>query len=482
MASSVQVASWHPRSAARWRIAPLAWAAVVWGAACTAGDTSPAGSGRPGEPGSGANAGFILPEETGGGPCVNLTCQQASCSGQSRTTLAGTVYTPSGELPLYNVMVYVPNSALEPFAEGASCNTCDGGVSGNPVVSALTNTRGEFLLEDVPVGENIPLVMQVGKWRRQVTLPRIEPCTANTIADRNLTRLPANRSEGDIPRIALSTGALDALECLLRKVGISDSEFTPPEESGRVNLFAGHEGTRDYDRSTGGARFPDSENALWNRAAALQPYDVVLLSCEGDEYPNEKPTAARRAMFDYINGGGRVFLSHWHKIWLDQGPAPFPDLMEFNDRDDDLTLTASVDTSFPKGEALADWLVNVGGSEARGQVQLVDAQNTAAAENPAFAQRWIYDPMDPATRRVSVKYVSANAPLESPPAQQCGRIVYSDIHVSSGDESAPGRPFPTGCTSNGLSPQEKVLIFMLFDLSACIVPDDTPPVPPSIIR
>jgi hypothetical protein len=187
-------------------------------------------------------------------------------------------------------------------------------------------------------------------------------------------------------------------------------------------------------------------------------------------------------MFDYINGGGRVFLSHWHKIWLDQGPAPFPDLMEFNDRDDDLNLTASVDTSFPKGEALADWLVNVGGSAARGQVELVDAQNTAAAENPAFAQRWIYDPMDPATRRVSVKYVSANAPLEAPPAQQCGRVVYSDIHVSSGDESAPERPFPTGCTSDGLSPQEKVLIFMLFDLSACIVPDDMPPVPPTIIR
>jgi len=98
-----------------------------------------------------------------------------------------------------------------------------------------------------------------------------------------------------------------------------------------------------------------------------------------------------------------------------------------------------------------------------------------------YAQRWIYDPLDGATGAPSVKYVSANTPLDVPPEQHCGRTVYSDIHVSSGDDSAPNKPFPTGCTSMGLSPQEKVLVYMLFDLSACIVPDDQPPAPPPII-
>lgn len=432
--------------------------------------------------------GLLLPEEEDDGrlypgPCVNLQCQQLACAGGSRTTLSGTVYTPAGSLPLYNVTVYVPNRELDPLLEGASCSTCDASVSGSPVATALTDTAGRFTLTDVPVGENIPLVLQVGKWRRQVTLPRIEPCTENVLTDVSLTRLPANQSEGELPRIALSTGALDALECLLRKVGISDSEFSNPDGGGRVHLFAGHDGTRSYAPAlNGGAAFASSGAALWDQLSSFQRYDMVLLSCEGNEYLEEKPAAAREALFNYLNGGGRAFLSHWHKIWLQAGPAPLPEMVRFNNRDDDLDVSATVDTSFPKGAALAEWLVNVQGSTEPGIVDLVDAQNTAAAENPEYAQRWIYDPLDAATGAPSVKYVTANTPLGAPAAEQCGRTVYSDIHVSSGDDSAPSLPFPTGCTSSGLSPQEKVLIYMLFDLSACIVPDDQPPVPPVIVR
>ena len=37
---------------------------------------------------------------------------------------------------------------------------------GQPVASALTDARGEFTMQDVPVGPNIPVVIQTGKWRR----------------------------------------------------------------------------------------------------------------------------------------------------------------------------------------------------------------------------------------------------------------------------------------------------------------------------
>lgn len=441
----------------------------------------------PGSPGNTDDPILVLPPATPttdapSTGCTGIACQQVACEGGLTTQVSGTVYAPSGTLPLYNVMVYVPNEQLAPLTEGANCNRCDASVSGSPIVSAISGEDGTFTLENVPVGQNIPLVIQVGKWRRQVVIPEVVACTNNAITDVNLTRLPRDRAEGDMPKIALTTGELDALECLLRKIGIADSEFTPASDGGRVTLFAGHGGTSAYDTTLNAGAAITSAVDLWNDQAELGKYDVLLMACEGGEYPQEKSAQARQVMEQYANSGGRIFMSHWHKIWLDQGPGDFPDVVNFVNSDTDLTITAQVDTTFPKGEALAQWLVNVGGSTQLGAVDLVDAQDTAKSENPDLAQRWIYTSADPET----VQYVSANTPLGVADEQQCGRIVYSNIHVTTGnsDISAgsdePGQPFPSGCKTTGLTPQEKVLAFMLFDLSACLIPDDQPPRPPMV--
>jgi hypothetical protein len=412
--------------------------------------------------------------------CQGLECQQQACPGGAKTTISGTVYDPAGSLALYNVMVYVPNAELEPLSSGASC-ACE--VSGSPIASAITDSAGRFVLENAPVGSDIPLVIQVGKWRRQLTIPAVEACADTSVPDRTL-KLPKDRTEGDLPRIALTTGNADALECLLGKLGIAPAEFTTPEGGGYINYFAGHEGTdRFVDGMNDGARFP-AASALWGSVDTLKQYDVVLLSCEGSEYPDEKGEDAFEAMAEYTSLGGRVFASHWHQVWLKEGPEPLPQIAQFVDEEDLGDITGTVVTSFPKGQALSEWLVNVGASGTPGKIDIKRAQYTVERENPEYAQRWIEND-DPPT----VQYLSANTPLGVAPADQCGRIVLSDIHVSGGntddeeaeDTSDDDIEYPNGCASTALSPQEKVLAFMLFDISGCLVPDAQPPAPPPVI-
>ncbi len=440
-----------------------------------------------------AAPGFVLPPPSssaptapGAGPCVNLQCQQTTCTSGActqracpagqRTTLRGKVFEPAGRVPLYNVLVYVPNAPLDPIPVGPTCDRCDTPTSGKPIAAALSDTKGEFLLDNVPAGENIPLVIQVGKWRREVTVPRTQACAETILDDPNLLRLPRNQSEGNIPKIALTTGGADRLECLLRKIGLDDSEFTPETGGGRVNLFAARGMTTSAYAPTlnGGAAFTPAAT-FWEDPAAFKRYDMVLLSCEGMQYPMDKSPNARAAVMAYADQGGRLFASHWHNIWLQGGPAPWSEVATFTNTQQTLpnNYVGDVQTSFPKGNALADWLVNVGASTTRGQLPIQEGKRTVGAVNKTYSTAWIQSPPD---QPAGVQYFTFNTPAGAMAGRECGRVVFTDIHVSAGDVAGP--PFPNGCVTTELSPQEKALAFILFDLSSCVQPDDRPPVIP----
>ena len=56
-------------------------------------------------------------------PCptgVEWGCKIDACTGQPKTTVRAKVYDPSGQLPLYNVAVYVPNAEVDPIRTGRS--------------------------------------------------------------------------------------------------------------------------------------------------------------------------------------------------------------------------------------------------------------------------------------------------------------------------------------------------------------------------
>jgi hypothetical protein len=432
-----------------------------------------------------------LPEPSTTGPIRRrgLAAQQVACPDSGTTSVSGTVYIPSGELALYNAMVYVPDAELRPLTPGPTCG-CD--ISGEPIASALTDANGRFVLENVPVGDDIPIVVQVGEWRREFNIGTVEACTDKPVPDQTL-RLPSRQSEGNIPKIAVATGQTDALECLVRKMGVAPEEFTHPRREGRVNLFAGYNGAERFaDSMNDGEPFPPS-GALWADLPSLQAYDIVLLSCDGrrpdQEGAADKDARSMQAMFDYLNSGGRLFASHYQEVWFQRGPEPFPSLAEYTEPDRLGELSADIVTTFPKGRAMADWALASGASLARGEVAIAGAQSTILRENTDYAQRWLAS-----SNPDSVQYLSANTPLGAPEQEQCGRLVLSDLHVSPGriTDTEPADPiddysevrtgFPDGCITSGFSPQEKVLAFMLFDISACVVPDSEAPSAAPVIR
>jgi hypothetical protein len=210
---------------------------------------------------------------------------------------------------------------------------------------------------------------------------------------------------------------------------------------------------------------------------------MVLLSCEGAETSGMN----QQAMHEYATAGGRIFASHYHYAWFNSGPYAGENLARWTPgamgSDDIGDITASIVTSFPKGKALSDWLGNVSALTG-GRLAIQQARHNAdvgAANKPS--QSWIVadNGAAGATEYFSFETPTNAAPTDAGVPNYCGRVVYSDLHVGAASNDYSGgfdAVVPSGCSTGELSPQEKALEFMLFDLSSCVTPDTAPPIPP----
>ncbi len=407
----------------------------------------------------------------GGGSdaCVGLQCQVIQCNG-THTSLSGIVTMPNGNTPLPQAVVYVPNTRPDPLVPGASCTRCQP-LSGNPIAQTRPDAAGHFMLLDVPSGDNIPLVIVSGKWRRQIVIPRVEECV-NTMVATSETHMPRNQTEGDMPRIAVSTGAADALECLLRKIGVADTEFGTKSSMRAIHLYAPSVASGARMGSFGS--FAASESALWNSPANLMPYDAVLLSCEGAQNPGAKPQPALDAMKAYADAGGRVFASHYHNIWIDgesgvpsHAPQVWPVIGVFPADGNPPAGDAFVDMSHPAGAAFSAYMqATTGTSMGRIAMEPGSGRNSVTSIDPVRATQMVYWP-PPVNAPQNFTFTTPN---EAPASQRCGRVAFSDMHVSSSSTSQPTTPFPQSCGAMPMIPQELALAYLLFDLQTCVGP------------
>jgi hypothetical protein len=408
-------------------------------------------------------------------------------------------------LPLYGVNVYVPASDPGPLTDGATCARCSDGLQGGSLAATVTDEAGKFVLSNVPATDNVPVVIQVGKWRRQLKIATVAACTdqplgtVDTTLPKNRNDLTPNSTSVDMPRIAISTGSADALECLPLKLGISPKEISTSTGTGRIHLYTnpGAASGSGQGASTFATGWPGGTGAMtdsrvvWDDVNKLKAYDIVFLSCEGDQFPATKPQSSLQAVHDYADLGGRVFASHWHNIWIggesgkpSHGMTDWETVASFNfgGNPSPDSLTATIDqVNNPKGMSFAKWMVNVMGSSTPGLIAVTQARTTCTSVDDTKSERWVY--LDPATSPgfSSAMNFQFTTPQQVQPEERCGKVVFSDMHVSADSSSNPGKPYPTQCACGGasdplctmpkpLTAQEKALAFMFFDIASCVSP------------
>jgi hypothetical protein len=499
------------------------------------GGSSGGSSGGFGSGSNGSSGGYV---GDGGYTCPSgLQCNVACSGGGMTTTISGTVLDPAGNNPLYNVAVYVPIVPLEPLPrgvpQGADSCSCGALYKSGAITTAQTGVDGTFTLKDAPVGSQVPLVLQIGKWRRLVRI-NVTACQDNPQPMGSLT-LPGTVAAGDtddnIPDIAISTGYADTLECLMHRMGIANSEYVAGNSmAGHIHLFAGGTGTSKPTPTSKGAQevpatpgAPPSDMSLWDSQADLMPYDITLLSCEGGETYDAQPASLEA----YLNNGGRVFASHFHYAWFSGPISSGQSYSAPMDWGSNLATWGAAGTSnygpiggtvdqtlngstmpFPKGQALEQWLTLVGAlvpttgfkNVNPGDVPIFDPRyNAVVTSTHKPSQPWITsDGSGTGGMSGETMYFSFDTPINPNPPMSgpdqtgwtyCGRAVFSDLHVGGDYTTKDSAPAPGGCAAGGngnatgpsgvqLSDQEKVLEFMIFDLSSCVVPDTIVPPPP----
>jgi hypothetical protein len=414
--------------------------------------------------------------------CSGLQCQiPSSCPNGTTTQLTGVVTDPAGQNPIYNALVYIPldpSGTLTPFSSGASCDSCSGASAVQAVALTTTAPDGSFTLTGIPstdVAPNapIPLVVQVGKWRREEMIAAVPQCMTTAVAP-DLSRLPRSQTDGnnnqaDLPKIAIATGSQDALECLLLRVGVDLGEFQGVPAgyapgTNRVDLYQGN-GPGYVGQYTA------PETQLEGDLPTLMLYDAVLLPCEGggSELDDTRLQYASNVA-TYANGGGRIFATHRSVSWLGMtrgtgnanainpasgDPNPFYGTVNWDiSRGSTFTVQASIDTTvagvtddagapvpYPEGEAFAAWMADVDAGSPTLTVEQAGVDVTSVIP-PTLEWMNVADVPSGPTGPISLSFdtpvagttgADGGVVTADSGAGACGRVFFNDFHVAATD-------------------------------------------------
>ena len=365
-------------------------------------DTGPA-------PGLDGGGGMLPPS----GPTFGTTCTGAA------TTLTGTVYAPNGTDPLPNIYVYIAGK-VNPFPPGNYCNQCS-----KPLDVWYTETQsaadGTFSLDlsMVPSGSTASFVVNVGSFRKVTTIP--VSCGANT-APALASTLPGKSADGDIPKIAVTTGNSDHLDQILNVLGITE-----------YDCYEGRASTSSTPTCT-----PiDTAVHLLEKTSAktIDDYNLLFVSCAPNAYKTfGTPTIASNTSA-FVTAGGRLFATDMSYDYVAQafpsaitwmGPSGAPQPVNGANVGVAGSYTGKIDDP-----SLVTWLNKLG------------ATTGATVPLQGFLNPWSVQASIPSSSNlivdgtVSYSGGSGDVPLTTEfDVSSCGRVIYSSYHTAGGSVMA----------------------------------------------
>ena len=335
------------------------------------------------------------------------------------TTVSGTAFTPALTKPdpLYGALVYIPNIALgtklPPVHRRTELRSLLAALARRLARQRHHRPRRQVHAQQRAGRHGDPArrpARRNGAVRRRSTF-----CPASTTCSRRArVRLPRNQSRGRHPAHGdLHAASVDTLECLLRKIGISDSEFTNPSGTGRMRVYQG----------MGNLATPDDLATRAARIDANTPAEAVLtgstrrrrrmVEVRPDPLPVRRARSTRRPhrrtrsrtssttstaagasspRTSATSGSSPTVGSRTSAQWqVRSRPAPTD------------PLTGTIDTSFPKGAGFR------GVAPDRRRAAIRTPPRASRINEPRHdlntitpgngAQRWIYSDTTPPTRR-----------------------------------------------------------------------------------
>lgn len=269
-----------------------------------------------------------------------------------------------------------------------------------------------------------------------------------------------------------------------------------------------------------------SSNALGSKnfyanTAVMNEFTAALLPCDNNVITTASTYSSWKTnISSYLRLGGRLFMNHYTgEEFLMKGPAPLSTTALVSTWNASLSTPKSPSEGWipipsPPQALFASWMKNAAGATVYGDQTMSSEDPREHALKPgSAATEWIsgqtknsWDATH-SNRNFSLSFsfetgVSGTTTTvgKDSKAVNCGvpggtgRVIYNGMHVSDGrmlDNSNKGvhpttasNPFPSKCSLDNLSSEEKALEYQFFQLTACSIggapPPDPPPPPPPL--